>query len=132
MWDFLTRAFRRGSARAGRVEDSPEPAGSDHDFDEDPFPDPVVVEFRDVIDLHSIPPRQVRAVVEDYLEEAHRRGTRWVRIIHGKGRGVQRESVRAILSRTPYVEEFGDAPPEAGGWGATLVTLSPPDAPDRR
>ena len=88
-----------------------------------PFPDIVVIEFQDVIDLHSIPPHQVRAVVEDYLEEAHRRGMRWVRIIHGRGIGVQREMVRSILSRTPYVIDFRDAPPEAGGWGATVVTL---------
>jgi dsDNA-specific endonuclease/ATPase MutS2 len=89
----------------------------------DPFPDPVVIEFRDVIDLHSIPPRQVRAVVEDYLEEARRRGERSVRIIHGKGIGVQREVVRSILSRTPDVVDFRDAPGDAGGWGATVVTL---------
>jgi len=89
----------------------------------DPFPDIVVIEFQDVIDLHSIPPRQVRAVVEDYLQEAYRRGVLWVRIIHGRGIGVQREMVRSILSRTPYVVDFRDAPPEAGGWGATVVTL---------
>lgn len=88
-----------------------------------PFPDVVVIEFQDVIDLHSIPPHQVRAVVEDYLEEAHRRRARWVRIIHGKGIGVQREMVRSILSRTPCVIDFRDAPAEAGGWGATVVTL---------
>jgi DNA-nicking Smr family endonuclease len=88
-----------------------------------PFPDIVVIEFQDVIDLHSIPPRQVRAVVEDYLEEARRRGARWVRIIHGKGIGVQREMVRSILSHTPGVVDFRDAPAEAGGWGATVVTL---------
>ena len=89
----------------------------------DPFPDPVVIEFSDVIDLHSIPPSQVQAGVEGYLEEAHSRGVRWVRIIHGKGIGVQRETVRAILARTPFVVEFKDAPEEAGGWGATIVTL---------
>jgi len=88
-----------------------------------PFPDIVVIEFQDVIDLHSIPPRQVRAVVEDYLEEAHRRSVRWVRIIHGRGIGVQREMVRSILSRTSNVVDFRDAPAEAGGWGATVVTL---------
>ena len=88
-----------------------------------PFPNPVVVEFSDVIDLHSIPPRMTRAVVEEYLEEARRRRVRWVRIIHGKGIGAQRETVRAILARTSFVVEFKDAPPEAGGWGATLVTL---------
>lgn len=88
-----------------------------------PFPEPVIVQFSDVLDLHSIPPRQVRAVVEDYIEEAHGRGVRWVRIIHGKGIGVQREMVRSILSRTPCVVDFQDAPAEAGGWGATIVTL---------
>lgn len=88
-----------------------------------PFPEPVVLEFRDVLDLHSIPPKQVRAVVEDYLEEAYQRGTPFVRIIHGKGVGVQRDLVRSILSRTSFVQEFKDAPPEAGGWGATIVTL---------
>ena len=88
-----------------------------------PFPDPVIIEFRDVIDLHSIPPKQVRAVVEDYLEEARARGVRWVRIIHGKGTGTQREIIRSILARTPFVVDYHDAPQEAGGWGATIVTL---------
>lgn len=88
-----------------------------------PFPEPVRIEFRDVIDLHSFPPKQVRAIVEQYLEEAHERGFRWVRIIHGKGAGVQREIVRSVLSRTAFVADYQDAPPEAGGWGATVVTL---------
>lgn len=92
----------------------------------DPFPEPVLIEFSDVLDLHAIPPRQVQAVVEDYLDEAHRRGVRWVRIIHGKGIGFQREVVRSILARAPFVVEFQDAPVEAGAWGATTVTLAPP------
>ncbi|MEK6320920.1 MAG: Smr/MutS family protein [Acidobacteriota bacterium] len=100
-------------------EDSLKPAS--------PFPDPIVIEFRDVIDLHAIPPRQVRAVVENYIDEAHRRGARWVRIIHGKGSGVQREMVRSILSRASYVVDYRDAPAESGGWGATVVTLSVDD-----
>ena len=90
---------------------------------DNPFPDVVVIEFRDVLDLHSIPPRQVRAVVEDYIMDAHQTGVPWVRIIHGKGVGVQREIVRAILAESAHVLEYRDAPPEAGGWGATLVTL---------
>jgi dsDNA-specific endonuclease/ATPase MutS2 len=89
----------------------------------DPFPEPVTLEIRDVFDLHSIPPREVRAVVEEYLREAQRLGFRSVRIIHGKGSGVQRETVRAVLARTPFVEHFADAPPEAGGWGATVAIL---------
>jgi len=99
---------------------------------ENPFPDTVLVEFTDVIDLHSIPPAQIGPVVEDFLAHAQRRGFQWVRIIHGKGIGVQRETVRSILSRTPFVVAFRDAPPEAGGWGATLVTLGKRPPTSRR
>ena len=89
----------------------------------DPFPDPVRLEITDVFDLHTIPPREVRAVVAEYLREARLKGFRQVRIIHGKGIGVQREAVREVLALTPFVEHFSDAPPEAGGWGATVVRL---------
>ena len=85
--------------------------------------EPVRIPITDVFDLHSVPPRDVRPIVEEYLQEAHRLGFKALRIIHGRGIGVQREIVRAVLSRTPFVESFGDAPLEAGGWGATLVTL---------
>ena len=68
--------------------------------------------------------RDVKRVVEEYLREAHAAGFRTVRIIHGKGIGVQRETVRKILSRTSFVLSFTDAPPEAGGWGATAAQLS--------
>ena len=91
----------------------------------DPFPEPVRLEISDVLDLHSFAPRDVRRVVEEYLLEARGRGFRQVRIIHGKGVGVQREAVRSVLARTPFVEHFADAPPEAGGWGATVARLSP-------
>jgi dsDNA-specific endonuclease/ATPase MutS2 len=94
------------------------------DDDLNPFPDPVVIEITDVFDLHTIPPREVKAVVEEYLSEAHRKGFRVVRIIHGKGIGVQRELVRTILARTSFVEDWTDAPPEAGGLGATLARLA--------
>ena len=89
-----------------------------------PFPEPVTIEILDVIDLHTIPPRDVKRVVEEYLLEAHRAGFRSVRIIHGKGIGVQRETVRAILAGTRFVEDWTDAPPEAGGLGATIARLS--------
>ena len=89
----------------------------------DPFPEPVTIEIGDVFDLHTIAPRDVKRVVEEYLHEAHQAGFRSLRIIHGKGVGVQREMVRAILARTPFVEAWTDAPPEAGGWGATIVHL---------
>jgi DNA-nicking Smr family endonuclease len=120
--DLLRRLFR---SRA--PEESQEPEDDLDPFN--PFPEPVVIEFRDEIDLHSIPPRQAKAVVEDYLEEAHRRGVSRVRIIHGKGIGVQREMVRTVLARTPFVVEYRDAPPEAGGWGATLVWIKKPEGP---
>ncbi len=89
--------------------------------DTSPFPEPVVIEITDVFDLHTIPPKQVKAVVEEYLREAHAKGLRVVRIIHGKGIGVQREIVRSVLARTPFVESWADASPDAGGLGATIV-----------
>jgi dsDNA-specific endonuclease/ATPase MutS2 len=88
-----------------------------------PFPEPVQVPITDIFDLHTIQPRDVKLVVEEYLREAQRAGFRSVRIIHGKGVGVQREMVRAILKRTPFVLDWSDAPPEAGGLGATIVRL---------
>ena len=85
--------------------------------------EPVRIPITDVFDLHSVPPRDVNGVVEEYLAEAHRLGLKALRIIHGRGIGVQRETVRAILARTPFVSSFRDAPAEAGGWGATIVNL---------
>jgi len=92
--------------------------------DNTPFPEPVVIEITDVFDLHTIPPKQVKVVVEEYLHEARAKGFPVVRIIHGKGIGVQREIVRTVLSRTPSVIGWTDAPPEAGGLGATIVRLN--------
>lgn len=89
----------------------------------DPFPEPVTIPITDVFDLHTIKPRDVKLVVEEYLNEAQRLGFRSVRIIHGKGLGVQREIVRKILARTEFVSDWTDAPPEAGGLGATIVRL---------
>jgi dsDNA-specific endonuclease/ATPase MutS2 len=85
--------------------------------------EPIRIPITDVFDLHTVPPRDVKPIVEEYLEEAHRLGFRALRIIHGRGIGVQREIVRAVLGRMPIVESFSDAPVEAGGWGATVVTL---------
>src|SRR5262249_135108 len=109
-------------SRSAPAGDETEPDLRDSDF-KVPFDEPVVIELRDVIDLHSIPPAQIPAVVRDYLEEAHHKGFRWIRIMHGKGIGTQRAVVRSILSGSELVAEFHDAPPDAGGWGATIVTL---------
>jgi dsDNA-specific endonuclease/ATPase MutS2 len=87
--------------------------------------DPIRIPITDTFDLHTIAPRDVKAAVEAYLEEAHKLGFRALRIIHGRGIGVQREIVRGVLSRTEFVAAFSDAPAEAGGWGATIVTLRP-------
>jgi dsDNA-specific endonuclease/ATPase MutS2 len=89
---------------------------------------PFRIPVTDIFDLHTVPPRDVKAVVEEYLAEAHRLGFKALRIIHGRGIGVQREMVRSILSRTPYVTDFRDAPMEAGGRGATVVTFRGADS----
>ena len=89
----------------------------------EPPPHPVPVE--ESIDLHAFSPRDVVSVVEEYVEAAAGKGYREVRVIHGKGTGAQRAAVRALLARHPRVESYTDAPPEAGGWGATRVTLLP-------
>jgi dsDNA-specific endonuclease/ATPase MutS2 len=94
-------------------------------MDPESEPEPVRIPITDVFDLHSVPARDVQAVVEEYLQEAYRMGFRALRIIHGRGIGVQREMVRSILARTESVANFQDAPAEAGGWGATIVTLKP-------
>jgi len=91
---------------------------------DNPFPEPVEIEITDVFDLHTVPPRDAKAVVEEYLRLAHEKGFKSVRIIHGKGIGVQREMVRSILVRTPFVSDWTDAPPSAGGLGATIVRLT--------
>ena len=93
-------------------------------------PDEVVVPLEDRLDLHPFRPRDVRSVVESYLEQAVEAGFREVRLIHGRGIGVQREIVRSLLQRHPDVREFFDAPPERGGWGATVVRLAESSATD--
>jgi len=88
-----------------------------------PDEEPLRIPITDVFDLHTVRPREVAVVVEAYLEEANRLGLKALRLIHGRGIGVQRQIVRAVLARTSFVLSYRDAPPEAGGWGATLVTL---------
>ena len=89
----------------------------------DPFSEPVEIEITDSLDLHSFSPKDIRAVVEAYLPEAHKKGFSVVRIIHGKGVGVQREIVRKVLSETDFVRSFKNAPEFSGSWGATIVSL---------
>jgi DNA-nicking Smr family endonuclease len=85
--------------------------------------EPVVVPIEDALDLHPFAPREIPSVVEAYIEAAHEAGFTEVRLIHGRGIGVQRARVQATLGRLPMVASFRDAPPERGGLGATLVVL---------
>jgi DNA-nicking Smr family endonuclease len=88
-----------------------------------PFPEPIELEITDSLDLHSFQPREVKGVVQNYLAEAHKKGFRLVRIIHGKGIGVQREIVRQVLSETDFVKTYQTADEFSGSWGATIVTF---------
>ena len=86
-----------------------------------PFPEPVELEITDTIDLHAFAPRDIKSVVETYLTEARKKGFPIVRIIHGKGIGVQQETVRKVLEKTDFVASFKSAPEFSGSWGATIV-----------
>ena len=99
--------------------------------DDAPFPDPVVIPIEDALDLHRFLPREIEDVLEGYLEAAAERGFREVRVIHGRGRGVQRARVQQVLARSPHVERFEEAPADRGGWGATLVWLRRDSLPPR-
>jgi dsDNA-specific endonuclease/ATPase MutS2 len=94
--------------------------------DEGADDDVVVLEIEDSIDLHTFAPRDIPSVVESYLEAAAEKGFSEVRLIHGRGKGVQRARVQSVLARHPLVEEFRDAPATRGGWGATVAWLRKP------
>ncbi|HET7293808.1 MAG TPA: Smr/MutS family protein [Vicinamibacteria bacterium] len=79
------------------------------------------------LDLHAFAPGDVASVVEEYLRECRARGILSVRVVHGRGKGVQRAVVRRALAALTFVVSSRDAPPESGGWGATLVRLRAPD-----
>jgi len=83
----------------------------------------VAVPIEDSLDLHAFVPRDVASVVDEYLTAAAGHGFAEVRLIHGRGIGAQRAIVRGVLGRHPLVASFADAPPQAGGWGATMVRL---------
>ena len=85
--------------------------------------EPVPIPIEDALDLHAFAPRDIPSVVEEYLREAHARGFTEVRLIHGRGIGVQRRIVQSVLAEHALVAGYADAPAERGGWGATVVTL---------
>lgn len=88
---------------------------------ENPFPEPFEMEITDTLDLHAFAPRDVKAVTETFLAEAYRKGFKLVRIIHGRGIGVQRETVRKVLAETDFVKSFKNAPEFSSREGATVA-----------
>jgi DNA-nicking Smr family endonuclease len=90
-----------------------------HAGDDDPFELPITGE----LDLHPFSPREIPSVVEEYVRACAERGILELRLVHGRGKGVQRAVVRRALRSLALVESMSDAPPESGGWGATLVRL---------
>ncbi len=85
---------------------------------------PVEHPIEDSIDLHTFAPRDIADVVASYLEAAREAGFEEVRIIHGRGKGVQKQRVRSVLEKSELVEAFEEATPDRGGWGATVVQLA--------
>jgi DNA-nicking Smr family endonuclease len=85
----------------------------------------VEIPIEDTLDLHPFRPSEIRDVAGAYLEAAHERGFRQVRLIHGRGLGVQRERIQSLLRSLDFVESYHDADGSGGGWGATVVLLRP-------
>lgn len=118
------------SVASGSGPDQPEHDAEDDDGEEI-APEVVVVPITDELDLHTFLPRDIPSLIPEYLEECARLGFREVRIIHGKGQGVLRRTVHAALDRHPLVASYRQAGERAGSWGATLVVLVAPVAPER-
>ncbi len=85
------------------------------------------IPIEDWIDLHTFSPKEIPSLLEEYLMECQKKGFREVRIIHGKGKGVQMNIVHSFLKKCPLIESFRLAPPEAGSWGATIAVLKKRD-----
>jgi len=87
--------------------------------------EPTRIPLEDSLDLHSFRPQEIPEVVEEYLWACQRAGFLEVRLVHGRGTGVQRKIVQSLLQQSSLVNSFHDAPAERGGWGATIVYLQP-------
>lgn len=85
--------------------------------------EPVILPIEDVLDLHQFRPGDIPDLIQDYVAACREKGLYSVRIIHGKGKGIQKSRVRVLLEKNPDVVNFQDAPMDAGGWGATLVQI---------
>ncbi len=86
--------------------------------------DPIEIPITDTLDLHPFRPDEIKDVAREYLIEAHRLGLTQVRLIHGRGIGVQRERIRSLLRELDFILDFEDADPSGGGWGSTVVLLA--------
>jgi membrane-bound metal-dependent hydrolase YbcI (DUF457 family)/DNA-nicking Smr family endonuclease len=130
-----SRAPRRAedAPSAATEESSSDPASADAPDDETSRDedDVAVLEITDHIDLHHFAPRDILSVVDAYLEAAWEKGFDEVRLIHGRGKGVQRARVQKLLSTHPLVISYKDAPQTRGGWGATIAWLAPRSEPPR-
>ncbi|MFC1554560.1 Smr/MutS family protein [candidate division KSB1 bacterium] len=77
----------------------------------------------DVLDLHTFHPSETKDVTNEYLKECKKVGIMQVRIIHGKGKSVQKHIIHKLLKEHPLVKSYHDADPLSGGWGSTTVIL---------
>ena len=88
--------------------------------------EPLRLPIEGELDLHAFAPRDIPSLVEEYVRACREQGVLTLRLVHGRGRGVQRAVVRRVLGSHPDVLRFDDAPPQRGGWGATVVALKAP------
>jgi len=86
---------------------------------------PIQIPIEDSLDLHTFQPGEIPELLDSYLRACVEKGILNVRIIHGKGKGFLRNRVQGLLGKHALVVSYKTAPPEAGGWGATLVQLKP-------
>ena len=87
--------------------------------------DAFVVDPSDTLDLHTFSPKEIASLLGEFLRQSQKAEIYHVKVIHGKGSGVLRRRVQALLARDRRVLGFSDAPPNSGGWGATVVELRP-------
>ncbi len=85
--------------------------------------EPVVMPIDGTLDLHTFNPKELPSLLTEYIRACREEGIYHLRIIHGKGKGIQKARVQSLLSKNPLVRSYGDAPAESGGWGATVVEL---------
>jgi len=88
-----------------------------------PFAGQIVIPIEDSLDLHPFAPQDIPSVVEEYIEQCSQAGIYEIRLIHGRGMGIQRRIIRSLLEKHPQVLAFKDAQAESGGWGATVAIL---------